>query len=61
MYQSAEKAKSSQASKLRYPSTNSYVSVEKENPRLSMTSVKSVTKADGEERSAARASLGEVN
>ena len=37
------------------------VSVEKENPRLSMTSVKSVTKVDGEDRSVARASLGEVN
>jgi len=38
------------------------VSVEKENPRLSMTSVKSVTsKVDGEERSVARASLGDVN
>ena len=37
------------------------VSVEKENPRLSMTSVKSVTKVDGDDRSVTRASLGEVN
>lgn len=38
------------------------ISVEKENPRLSMTSVKSVTKVDGRvSTSSNRASLGEVN